>query len=189
MKPNVSDVDSRSYGHSERLNSTIEVLVIDCIFVVPDSGIWSCHFVAHKPDTITARSRLDLVYNCFSPCNDGWLHSHCRTIFIETEAGSTAYSVFTVGSVVILIAFSRMRLAPGIFMRGHILCFGKIRRARIERGVKVTDLNQNPVRHAVVVVAGVFVRCVTRREISRERINPGARPQVRAGIQTRSIRI
>ena len=126
MKTDVSDVDSRSYRHSERLNGTIEVFVIERVLIVPDSGIWSCDLVAHEPNAIISRIRFNLVHGRVRPRNDGWLHPHCRSIFIEIEAGRTAYSVFTVGSVVILIAFSRMRLAPGILMRGDILRFGKI---------------------------------------------------------------
>ena len=51
-----------------------------------------------------------------------------------------------------------MGLAPRVFMRGHVLRFGEICRARINRCVQVVDLNQDPVRYPVVDVAVVIVR-------------------------------
>src|ERR1044072_3280643 len=131
MGTDVSDVDSWSYRYSERLNGTVEVLVIERVLIVPDTSGRVGHFVPHEPDAVGAWSRFDLVYSCVSPDCDGRSHSHCRSIFIETEAGRTAYSVFTVGSVVVHVAFPRMRLAPSIIMRRDLLCFRKTRRPRI----------------------------------------------------------
>ena len=62
MKPDVSDIDSRSYRHAERLNRPIEVLVIERVFVVPHAATQVGDFVTHKPDTVVARSRFDLIY-------------------------------------------------------------------------------------------------------------------------------
>ena len=47
MKRDVSNIDSRSYRHSERLNRAIEVLVIERVLIMPDAGIRSGHFVTH----------------------------------------------------------------------------------------------------------------------------------------------
>jgi hypothetical protein len=139
VKSNIGYVNSRSQRHAEGLNGAIEVLVIQRILIVPDSSSRSRHPVTDEENAIASRwpwSGLDWVaHRRTCPCLDGGLHSHCGPVFIEIEVGRPAYSVFTVGSVVILVAFSRMRLAPGILMRSDILCFGKIRRARIERGV------------------------------------------------------
>ena len=41
MKSDVSDVDSRSNRHAERLDGAIEVLVIERVFIVPDAGHWA----------------------------------------------------------------------------------------------------------------------------------------------------
>ena len=60
MKPDVTDIDSRSQRHAERLNGAIEVLVIEGVFIVPDAGSWSCHLVTHEPDAVVARIRFDL---------------------------------------------------------------------------------------------------------------------------------
>ena len=38
VKPDVTDVDPRSQRNSERLNGPIEVLVIERVLIVPDSG-------------------------------------------------------------------------------------------------------------------------------------------------------
>ena len=177
MKPDVSDIDAGSDRHSERLNSTVEVLVIERVLIVPDTGGRVGHFVPHEPDAVGAWSRFDLVYSCASPDCDGWLHSHCRSIFIETEAGRTAYSVFTVGSVVVHVAFPRMRLAPCILMRRDILTFHKIDRSRVERRVQITDLNPDTVRYSVVIMAGMVIRNVPAGEGPREGVYPGARPK------------
>ena len=56
-----------------------------------------------------------------------------------------------------------MRLAPGVFMRGNVLRFGKIGRARILRWIQVAGLHQDSVRRASVVVAGVVVGTSTEK--------------------------
>ncbi len=67
-----------------------------------------------------------------------------------------------------------MRLAPGVFKRSNVCRFGEIGRAGIERRVQVIDFNNDPVRYAVVHVAGVVVRVWVRGEEAGERIDPGA---------------
>ena len=64
-------------------------------------------------------------------------------------------------------------LAPGILVRGHVLRFGKIARAWIQRGIQIIDLHQNPMRYAVVVVAAVLVRC--RWKVAGKWIDPCTR--------------
>jgi hypothetical protein len=71
------------------------------------------------------------------------------------------------------VAFRGMRLAPGVFACGDVLRFSKIGRALIQRGVEVVDFHENPVRHAVVVVAAVIVRI--RWKVTGEWIDPRAR--------------
>jgi hypothetical protein len=79
MKLDVSHIDSSSYRHAERLNRAIEVLVIERVLIVPDTGIWSSHFVTHEPDTIDSRSRFDLVYRGAGPRLNGGLLPHRQT--------------------------------------------------------------------------------------------------------------
>ena len=88
---------------------------------------------------------------------------------------NSKYAVLTVGCVVIHVALSRMTLAPGAFVRDDVIRFGKICRNSIQRRIQVVNVNENSVRRYVVTVAGVIVRGIARRQISRERIGPGAR--------------
>ncbi len=66
-----------------------------------------------------------------------------------------------------------MRLAPGVFTRGDILRFSKVGRALIERCVEIVHVHENPVRHAVVVVAAVVIGA--RWKVTSEGIDPRAR--------------
>ena len=63
-------------GHAERLDGTIQVLVIKRVLIVPDSGGWVGYFVTHEPDTIVAVIRFDLIYRRASPSCNGRLLSH-----------------------------------------------------------------------------------------------------------------
>ena len=62
VKPNVADTHSWWQRHSKRLNAAVQVLVIQSVLIVPDSGTWVSHFITYKPDPIVARVRLDLIY-------------------------------------------------------------------------------------------------------------------------------
>jgi hypothetical protein len=57
VKSDVSDNDSSSYRHAERLNSTIEVLIIDRVFIMPDACIRTCHFVTDEENAVASRRR------------------------------------------------------------------------------------------------------------------------------------
>src|ERR1700746_2331812 len=61
-------------------------------------------------------------------------------------------------------------------MRANVCGFSKVTGAWIKALVQIIDIHANPVRHAVMVVAGVIVR--VRRKRSCERIDPGARTQL-----------
>ena len=54
MEPDIGNIHSRSYGHAEILNSTIEVLIINRIFIVPDACIRTCHFVADEENAVAS---------------------------------------------------------------------------------------------------------------------------------------
>ena len=127
IETNVADVSSKSHRHAERLNGTIQVLVIDGIFIMPDTSRRVGYFKAHKPNTIVAWIRFVLTYCRASPRHHGRLLSHGRTRGIKTKRlVNSEYAVLTVGSVVIHVALSRMTLAPGTFMRHDVVCLGKI---------------------------------------------------------------
>jgi hypothetical protein len=161
VKPDVADVRS-AYGHAEGLNGPIEVLVIERVLIVPDASRGVCDFVTHEPDPIVAWIRFDLVYGCARPSVNGWLLSHGGANRAKTEIRRAAtHAMLLVGNVVIHVALARVTLAPGVFMRDHILRFGEIGGARILRQDQVTRLNQYPVRRYVMTVAAVIVRCET----------------------------
>ena len=71
MKIGVAYIDSGSQGHTERLNSPIEVHVIDGILIVPDSNASIGHFVSNQPDTIICGIRLALSHRRACPSSDG----------------------------------------------------------------------------------------------------------------------
>ena len=60
MKADVTDVGNPE-GHAKRLDSSVQVLVIQGILIVPDSDSWIGHFVSYEPEAIIARIRFDLV--------------------------------------------------------------------------------------------------------------------------------
>ena len=79
MKVDVAYIHTGDQGHTERLNSAVEVLVINGVFVVPHAFTWVSHFVTHKPDPVVARIGFDLADCRASPGHDGRLHLNRRT--------------------------------------------------------------------------------------------------------------
>jgi hypothetical protein len=129
MKLDVSNIDSSSYWHGEKLNSAIQVLVIKRVLIVPDAGRRVGDFVTQEPDTIVSVIRFDLIYRRAGPSLNGWLLSEGRAHRTKTERlVDSGYTILTVRSVVIHVALPRMSLAPSVFMWGNVLRLGKIRR-------------------------------------------------------------
>lgn len=146
VKPNVTNVNSRSQRHAERLDRSIEVLVIKRVFIVPDACRRIRHFVAHEPNAIIARIWFHLDYRCPCPSHDSRLHSHRRCLGTKGERRvDAAYAVPTIGGIVVHVALAWMALAPGIFMRSHILRFGKIGGTRIKRCVQIAIRDKDSV--------------------------------------------
>ena len=109
MKFDVADIDPWSEGHAKRLNRAIEILVIQRILVVPNTGSWSRHFVTHKPDPIVTRVRLNLVYCGTCPSHDGRLHLERGANGRKREsAGAAADSKLAIGCIVVHVALPRM---------------------------------------------------------------------------------
>ena len=176
MKLDVSDINPGSDRHGEGLNPAVEVLVIKCVLIVPHATTQVRHFVTHEPDSISEVGRFDLVYRRAGPGLNGWLFSHGRTSSGKIEIRRAATDgVLTVRSVVVHVALVGMSLAPGALMWDDVFRFGKIGSVRILRRDQITGIYQNPVRCYVMTVAAVIVRCITRRETSGERIDPGTR--------------
>jgi len=79
-------------------------------------------------------------------------------------------------------------LAPGVFVWANVCRFAKIACPLIERCVQVANLDPNPVRHAIVVVAAVVVG--GRWEGARKGIDPGAGTDATLiAVQARHVRV
>jgi len=171
VKVDVAYVNCRSQWHAKGLNAAIQVLVIQGILVVPDSSSWIADFITHKPNAVICWIGLDLVHCRARPSHNGRLHPKRGAKRRKREVRCPADGELTVRRVVEHVALARVRLAPSVFGRCDILRFGKIGRTLVQRCVQVIDLNANPVRYAVVIVAGVVVGI--RRKVAGERIDPG----------------
>src|SRR4029077_7269939 len=175
MKTDVRDVYSWPNRHAERLDRTIEVLVVESIFIVPDAGTGIRHFVTHEQDTIVEVIGFDLVDRRTGPGRNRRMFSHSGSCGSKTKGLiNSGYGVRTVRSVVIHVALVRMTLAPGAFVGHNVFRFGKIRRSRVQRGVQIVNVDQHSVRRYVMTVAGVIIRRGTV-ETSAEWIDPCAR--------------
>jgi len=177
VKVDVSDGYSWSHRHSERLNSAIEILVVERVFIVPDASIGTCDFVTHEPDPVVAVIRLDLVYGRTvdaRPGHDGRLLLYRLGGRAKIEIRRpTADSELTVRNIIKHVAFSRVRLAPGVFSIRDVLGFGEISRARILRRNQVAGCDCNPVRRPSMRVTTMVV--CSRWEFPGKWIYPGTR--------------
>ena len=78
MKVDIANVHPGDQGDTERLNSAVEILIIQGVFVMPHTCARVSHFVAHKPDAIVAWIRLDLAERRSIPGHDGRLRPYRR---------------------------------------------------------------------------------------------------------------
>ena len=114
------------------MDGAIEVLVIERVFVMVNTGRRVGDFVTHEPNAVVARIRFDLIHRRTGPSHDGRLLSHRGANAIKTKGLiDSCYVVATVGSVIVHVALARMTLAPCVFVRDYVFRFGKIGRARI----------------------------------------------------------
>ena len=160
MKSDIRDIHSRANWQAERLDSAIEILVIERVLIVPDASRRVSHFVTHEPDTIVARIGLDRVaHRRIGPSFNSRFLSHCGADGAKIEIRrATAHALLLIGDVVIHVALGRMTLAPSVFVRHHVLGFRKIGGTQILCWDKITRLHQNSVRRHVMSVAAVIVR-------------------------------
>jgi len=126
------------------LDRAIEILVIERVFIVPDPRRRVTHFVAHKPNAIVMRIRLNLIHGRATPRHDGRLLSHSGTNGGKCEGCRPATHVIPlVGSIVVHVALARVALAPGVFVWNDVFRFGKIGRAWILSGKQIIRFHQN----------------------------------------------
>ena len=188
MKTDVSDVDTWPQWHTKRLDSSVQVLVIQGILIVPDSGSWIGHFVSYEPEAVIARIRFELVQCRACPCHEGRSPPDRGTKRRKCEARCAGDVELAIRNVVVHIAFPGIRLAPRVLVGSDILRFGEVRRALIQVLVQIIDFNPDPMRYTVVRMAAVVVR--GRRKSAGERIDPGARTDAAlAAIQAGGVRI
>ena len=173
MKADVTDVDTWPQGHTKRLDSSVQVLVIQGILIVPDSWTGIGHFVSHKPEAIIARIRFDLVYCHACPRHDGRSPPDRGGKRRKCEARCAADAELAIRNVVVHVALPGMVLAPRVLVGSDILGFGEVRRALIQVLIQIIDFNPDPMRYTVVRMAAVVVRRGWVR--ASERIDPCAR--------------
>ena len=173
MKTDVSDVDAWPQGHTKRLDSSVQVLVIQGILIVPDSLTGIGHFVSYEPEAIIARIRFDLVQCRACPCHEGRSPPDRGANSGKCETRCAADVELAIRNVVVHVAFPGMRLAPCVLVGSDILRFGEVRRAWIQVLVQIIDFNPDPMRYAVVRMAAVVVR--GRWKSAGEGIDPCAR--------------
>src|SRR5437868_5130869 len=159
MKSDVTHDHSVPQGHTERLNPAIEVLVINRVLVMPDSSGGICDLIANEANAIVSRIWLELVDGRSRPGIDRRLHSHGGCGGCKGETGDTSNSEPAVGDIVVLVALPGMRLAPGVFMWGDVVTFGKVGRAGILGCVQVAYCHREPVGRSCMGVARVVVCC------------------------------
>ena len=145
VKPKVAHRDPASQRNTEGLNRAIEILVIDGVFIMPDSRGRVGHLVANHSDSIEAGSRLEGIDARSRPGIDrrqGW---HGGADRIEEEKRRAGDAELAIGDIVVHIAFAGMTLAPGVFVRNDILAFGEIGRAHVLRCAQIAHGHKDSV--------------------------------------------
>src|SRR5204863_102739 len=127
----IAHSDSRSQWHTEGLNCTIKILVIERVFIVPNPTDRARHLITDEGTSIDSGVRFNHVDCCAGPSADGSGRSDRVSDSGKVETGRATDAKLPVRRIVIHVALSGVRLAPGVFMRGDILRFGKIGCARI----------------------------------------------------------
>jgi len=109
VKSYITYVDSGRQRHAKGLNAAIEVLVIQSVFIVPDTGRRISDPIPEKPDTVISRIRFELCNRCVWPGLNGRLHSRCRTNTRKCIAvAAPAHGELAIGGIVIHVALSGM---------------------------------------------------------------------------------
>ena len=157
MKTDVRDVSTRPQGHSKRLDSSIQIFVIQSVFIVPDAGSWVGHFVSDEPDAIVARIGLYLAHHHARPSHEGRSPPDRGVKRRKREARCAADAKLAIRNVVVHVAFAGMIMAPHVLVGSHILGFGEVRRALIQALIQIIHFNPDPMRYAVVGMAAVTV--------------------------------
>ena len=159
MKPRVERTPyAASRGDTEELNPAIQILVVDRVLIMPFKRPELSRFVGNERPAIDSRRGFDRLNGRSRPRQErrglAYRGAHGR----EVETGGASDGELTVGDVVKHVAFAGVTLAPGVLVGGDQLRLAVIGRALIHQHVQVASFHQNPVRGAVVGVAGVTAR-------------------------------
>ena len=157
MKSDITHANSRPQRHTERLDGAIQVLVINRVFIVPNTWGGVRYLIAYKTNPIDSWNWLQLVDRRSGPGIDRRQRSHRGADGGKGETGGATNTKLPVGDIIVHVALPRMRLAPGVFMWRDVLTFGKVGRASILSCVKVAHWHQDPVGRPCVGVAGVVI--------------------------------
>ena len=158
VKTDVGNINTGPQGHTEGLDSAVEILVIQSVLIVPDPGSWVSHLVSEEPDAIIPRIGLDLVHCHACPSHEGRSPSNCGVNRGKCEASCAGDAELPIRNVVVHVAFARMVLAPCVLVGSHILGFGEVCSALVQALVQIIDVNPHPMRYAIVRMAAVVVR-------------------------------
>jgi len=132
MKSNIRNVYSGSKRDAERLDGAIEVLVIERVFVMVNTGRRVGDFVTHEPNAVVARIRFDLIHRRTGPSHDGRLFSHGGARATKSKGLVDSGNVVSaVRRVVVHVALARMTLTPTVFVWDDVFRLGKVRRSRV----------------------------------------------------------
>ena len=115
-------------------------------FPFQDKSLWSApwRLSLQKPMVARCPARVRSGQERSRPARPKLqVHSHGRSYGDKREIGDASHAILTVGSVVALVAFPGMSLAPGVFVRGDILRFGKIGGALVECSAVATRILQS----------------------------------------------
>src|SRR6266446_8021340 len=120
VEPNIAQRDSASQRHTEGLDRAIKILIMDGVFIMPETSDWARHFIDYESAAIDSRLGLDRSTGRSSPCTGGRGHSYRGANGGESETRRAGDIVTAVGGIVIHVALPRVGLAPGVFMRAVV---------------------------------------------------------------------
>src|SRR6266571_1362970 len=76
MEPNVAHCDSAAQRHTEGLDRAIKILIMDGVFIMPETSDWARHFIDNKGAPVDSPLGLDRNAGRSSPRTCGRGHSH-----------------------------------------------------------------------------------------------------------------
>ena len=129
VKPQAAHRYSASERNANGLDSAIQILVVESVFIMPNAGRWIRHFVGDERASVASRHGLDHAKGRSSPGINGRSHAHCGANGRKGVRTRRAVDIEpTVGCVVVHVALPGVGLAPGVLMRSNVLRFGIVGR-------------------------------------------------------------